>query len=265
MNIFNKDYIYIAQLILSFMQDKTKEKNYFNEFTIEQHWNAFSSKTYDKIINLFINLTKPSKEDLIIDMGCGTGEITYKISKNNLNNILGIDISNNCISMAKKNFKNIKFIVGDIENTKLKKGSVDIIFLCGILHHFINYEKVIREINRILKNNGKVFIFEPNAKNPVLWLFRDEKSPFNSNNMRTPNEKFVIKEDIKKNFEKFNFNIIVLDGISNISYSKEYFKRLFSSPLCYLVYPYNFFEWLLNKTYFKHNYGSFIYGYITKK
>jgi len=151
------------------MQNKKFEEDYFDEFTTEKPWNAFTDKSYKRIINLFIKNIKPKKNDLIIDMGCGTGELAKKIKDIGYTNVLGLDISKNCILMAKKQYKGIKFKTADIEKTGLKKNSVDIIFYCGILHHFPNRDKVIIEAYRILKENGKIFIFEPHDKNPILW------------------------------------------------------------------------------------------------
>src|SRR3989344_5900245 len=113
------------------MQNKKFEEDYFDEFTTEKPWNAFTDKSYKRIINLFIKNIKPKKNDLIIDMGCGTGELAKKIKDIGYTNVLGLDISKNCILMAKKQYKGIKFKTADIEKTGLKKNSVDIIFYCG--------------------------------------------------------------------------------------------------------------------------------------
>ncbi len=245
------------------MQDKKLEKTRFDEFTAEKPWHTFTDYTYNKIIMLFLKLN-PKKTDRIIDMGCGTGELTEKIYGLSFKNISGYDISKNCILMASKNFPGINFEVKDIEKTRLKANSVDFLFYCGILHHFTDTKKVVKEAKRILKKKGKVFVFEPNAINPVLWLFRDERSPFKSNKMKTPNERFMTKEQIKNVFDKEGFKCIKIDCISGISYTKGYFKRLFPFPLFYIVYFYNLFDFLLNITPFRRKFGSFIYGYFGK-
>lgn len=245
------------------MQDKKQEKISFDKFTSKEPWHAFTDKTYAKIIRLFLrlNLKRGSK---IIDMGCGTGELTKKLKDFGFTNISGYDISKNCIFMARKNYKGIDFQVKDIENTKLKSNSVDYLLYCGILHHFTKMEKAIKEAKRILRKQGKVFVFEPNAVNPVLWLFRNEKSPFKSEKLKTPNERFLTKAQIKRAFEREGFKIIKLDCVSGVSYTKDYFKRLFPFPFFYMVYLYNLFDALLNKTFLRKSYGSFIYGFFEK-
>jgi|SRR3989344_1913809 len=245
------------------MQDKIKEKKYFDIFVASDSWSAFTDKSYDKIIALFLRNIKPKNKDQIVDMGCGTGEMTKKIHSSGLN-VMGFDISQGCITMAKKNYPEIKFKIQDIENTQLNDNSVDILFYCGILHHFSNYNLVLKEAYRILKKNGKIFIFEPNLSNPILWLFRDEKSPISSDKMRTPNEKFLKIKDLEINLKKEKFDILKLQCISAISYSKDYFKKLFPFPTYYLVYFYNIFDFLLNKSPFNKKYGSYIMACIKK-
>src|SRR3989344_4992324 len=140
------------------MQDKDKERKYFNSFTSDEPRNAFDNKTYKKIVKLFLKCANPKENDLIIDMGCGTGELTNEIRNASFKNVKGYDISKNCIKIAKKQFPAIDFQVVDIEKTNLKDNSVDILFFCGILHHFTNMEKVINESRRILKKGGKIFL-----------------------------------------------------------------------------------------------------------
>ena len=246
------------------MQNKKQEKIYFDEFTAEKPWKAFTDKTYKKIAELFLEYLNPKKDDNIIDMGCGTGEFTKKIRGLSFKKVQGFDISKKCIQLAKKQYKNIIFKVGDIENMELKKNSADVLIYCGILHHFTNLKKVVKEANRILKKNGKIFVFEPNALNPVLWLFRNKKSPVKSTKLKTPNEEFLTKKQIREAFQKEGFKIVKLEGVSGISYTRSHFKKILPFPFFYLVHVYNLFDGLLNKTFLKSRYGSFIFGYIEK-
>ena len=246
------------------MQNKKQEKIYFDEFTSEKPWNAFTNSTYKKIAELFLKYLNPKKEGIIVDMGCGTGELTKKIKEFSFKKVKGFDISKRCIQLAKKQYKNIIFKVGDIENIKLKKNSADVLIYCGILHHFTDLKKVVKEANRILKKNGKIFVFEPNALNPVLWLFRNKKSPINSTKLKTPNEEFLTKKQIRVAFQKEGFKIVKLEGISGISYTRNHFQKILPFPFFYSVHAYNLFDALLNKTFFKSRYGSFILGYIEK-
>lgn len=52
-------------------------------------------------------------------------------------------------------------IVGDAENLPFEDNSVDVIISCAVLEHVENIEKVVEEINRVLKPNGLVYIEIP--------------------------------------------------------------------------------------------------------
>ncbi len=246
------------------MQNKKQEAAYFDEFTSEKPWNAFTKKTYRKIVRLFLLLANPKKDDMIIDMGCGTGELAYEIYKRGHANIMGLDISKNCIAMAKEKYKGIKFEVRDVENTGLKNDSADALFYCGILHHFQHQSSLAKEARRILKKGGKIFVFEPNASNPVLWLFRNKKSPVSSKKLKTPNEEFLDLGRIKSALEKENLRAMEIGCISGISYSTDHFKKLMPFPFHYSAYFYNIFDAALNCTPLRKKRGSFIYGCFEK-
>jgi ubiquinone/menaquinone biosynthesis C-methylase UbiE len=51
----------------------------------------------------------------------------------------------------------------DAQNTRLKGKSFDYIIAANMIHHLPYPMKFFREINRILKKNGKLIIFEPNC------------------------------------------------------------------------------------------------------
>jgi ubiquinone/menaquinone biosynthesis C-methylase UbiE len=98
-----------------------------------------------------------------LDIGCGSGKKTLlfskylNISKNNIN---GTDIKT--WGPYQKNKKKLPFIFKYIENDKLKyqNNSFDIITCILTLHHVENLENFIKEIYRILKNNGILILIE---------------------------------------------------------------------------------------------------------
>src|SRR3989344_2700103 len=235
------------------MQDKKQEKVYFDEFTAEKPWNAFTGKTYRSIVSLFVKLARPEKNSKIIDMGCGTGELTEEIYRLGYRNVSGYDISGNCIALAKSRFKGINFEAKDIERTGLAPNSVDVLFYCGILHHFPVQKNAIREARRILKKGGRIFIFEPNASNPVLWLFRDRKSPVKSAKLKTPNEEFLTVAQIRGSFEGEGFRIERLDAVSSVHYTTDHFRKLLPFPFYHAVHLYNVFDDILNMTPLRKN------------
>jgi len=86
-----------------------------------------------------------------IDLGCGTGILSTLLDKN----VIGLDIS---FSMAKSyKDKNLKVVVGDIENIPFKANTFDFA-VSNFALHWTNLEKSFKEISRVLKKEGK-FLF----------------------------------------------------------------------------------------------------------
>ena len=77
-----------------------------------------AEKLYEKVIDYLLEYNIP-KDQIILDLFCGTGTIGQLISKNIPNNIIGVDIVESAIKNAIKNthknqLKNLKFISSDV-------------------------------------------------------------------------------------------------------------------------------------------------------
>jgi ubiquinone/menaquinone biosynthesis C-methylase UbiE len=58
----------------------------------------------------------------------------------------------------------------DVHNLPFADGSFDAVTVIEALHHFLDYEKSLLEICRVLKPGGKLFSLEPYALNPLRRL-----------------------------------------------------------------------------------------------
>lgn len=134
--------------------------------SILQHIVFRSSHTmlFKEIVN-----GKRRKKFKVLDVGCGTGELAFKLADYmDKAEIHGVDISKTMIEKAnhkiainsRKNSHNIKFKVGDVEELPYKDNSFDIITCSHSFHHYLNKEKAISEMYRILKPNGRLMIID---------------------------------------------------------------------------------------------------------
>ena len=78
-------------------------------------------------------------------------------------NVIGSDLSEAAISRARRiyaNEKNVNFIVDDILNSKFNENEFDYIFDRGCFHVLspADRQNYIRKINKILKDNGILFL-----------------------------------------------------------------------------------------------------------
>jgi trans-aconitate methyltransferase len=103
-----------------------------------------------------VKLLNPQKEETILDIGCGTGDLTKKIAEL-CGKVTGIDNSNEMIQTAQKKYPEISFINADAKDYQLDK-KFDAIFSNAVLHWIPQADKVIQNANRHLKVGGRYVV-----------------------------------------------------------------------------------------------------------
>ena len=111
------------------------------------------------------------KNKKILDLGCGLG-IYAKILTKKGAIVKGIDISDKEIEIARRENPGVELIVGDAEKTPYKNKEFDIVLAALVIGHLKDWSKILKEVNRILKNKG-LFIFSDG--NPVVDCIRGIK------------------------------------------------------------------------------------------
>lgn len=126
--------------------------------------------------NQFGKFLPEDKSSKIIDIGCGSGSVTWWLQQIGFTNTWGIDVSAEQVEIGKRlgvrniNQADIKQFLQD------KKDFYDVIFARDILEHFSKEDIV--EILSIcydslkLKSNGKIIIQVPNAESPFFGRIR---------------------------------------------------------------------------------------------
>jgi len=98
----------------------------------------------------------------ILDLGCGSGEFTRALAKRICtDNIYGVEISESAIESAKK--KGIKIIRSDLNNPlPLKDKMFNFICANQVIEHLYNTDTFVKEIYRLLKEDGYAIVSTPN-------------------------------------------------------------------------------------------------------
>lgn len=111
-----------------------------------------------------------SKEDIVADIGCGTGILTKQLLSKDIETI-GVEPNIDMYKQAKEYLKSYNSILinSSAENTNLNDNMIDLIVVAQALHWF-DIDKFIVEINRILKDNGSLAIIYNNMDkgNPIV-------------------------------------------------------------------------------------------------
>ena len=126
---------------------------------------------YDMWVNYICKIWQKEniKPELVAELGCGTGNITCRLSKLGYD-MIGIDISEEMLSVAKEkaeeNKCNILYLLQDMTEFELY-GTVDVILcVCDSINYLVDYDdlkKVFKLVNNYL-NPGGLFIFDVNTE-----------------------------------------------------------------------------------------------------
>ena len=99
-------------------------------------WNAV---TYDDMFGYvseygkgIIELLQPNSGEKILDLGCGTGDLSYEISKSGAC-VLGMDAAPQMIETAQEKYKSLRFVVGNGENFQIYE-LFDAVFSNAAIH-----------------------------------------------------------------------------------------------------------------------------------
>ena len=152
-----------------------------NEKRLKPEPNAFYRINiwYYKFTDLFWNPQRhlerfPLKEGMaVVDYGCGPGRYTLPIAKlvGTEGKIFAVDIQPLAISTVRKkaareSLTNIEPILVDSYNTGIHGSSIDLVLLIDTFHQIGDHDALLREIHRILKQDGILFMDPGHMKMP---------------------------------------------------------------------------------------------------
>jgi ubiquinone/menaquinone biosynthesis C-methylase UbiE len=142
----------------------SKQKQVFGSYAkdYQKYRRYYNTKLY-KLLSSIIKKQFASKELSILDVGCGTGKSTVPLLKiGNRNKIFGVDPDTRMLKEAKVQTKKehlpISYVEGNVESLPFKKESFDVLTV-GTAFHWFATKKTLKEIQRVLKKNGLVFVY----------------------------------------------------------------------------------------------------------
>lgn len=139
-----------------------------------QAFEKLSEENYKRwLIPLVDDVLRYNKKGnpIILDVGCGPGLLTKEfVLRSRAFSVTGIDISRVAIGMAKKNckeFSNASFMAGNVDHLPFPSDSFDIVVCKDTLHHFSDPKKAMREMLRVVKKGGMVYVQD--LRRDVPW------------------------------------------------------------------------------------------------
>lgn len=183
-------------------------------------------------ITLANNVIPLSKEDVILDMGCGSGNILLSLSKR-VKKAYGADISQKALDFIKKRainekIKNIELVKISPNKRALKDNYFDKVIMSEVIEHLENPDLIIKECYRVLKPNGILFVTTPNYRS--FWPILETLSDIFKMTPKMRGEQYISKFNkpkLKKILKKSDFKVMKVGTF----YTSSPFLSILSSKI----------------------------------
>lgn len=116
-----------------------------------------------------LKLLNPKPGESILDLGCGTGQLTEKIALAGAE-VIGIDSAPAMIEKARQNYPHLRFQLADARNFQVKQ-PLDAVFSNATLHWVKEADAAIASIHQALKSGGR-FVAEFGGKGNIQAIIK---------------------------------------------------------------------------------------------
>lgn len=141
---------------------------------------------------LAFSMLKPQKGMKVLDVGCGTGNFSIKLSKMGCD-VVGVDLSREMLKIAKekreKEKLDISFYMMDVYDLDFPDNAFDAVFSMATFEFIKEPERAYAEMYRVVKPGGRILIgtINKNSSWGRLYLSREfqENSVFQYADLKT--------------------------------------------------------------------------------
>jgi ubiquinone/menaquinone biosynthesis C-methylase UbiE len=116
-----------------------------------------------------LGATELNRNYVAADVGCGSGFFTIPLARM-VKKVYGIDMQKEMLNYLKRKIdnqriENITPLLSKENEIPLENESLDLLISANTLHEFSNKEQMVREMQRVLRSNGKAVIVDFKKEN----------------------------------------------------------------------------------------------------
>lgn len=158
------------------------------------------NKAYQAVRNITLNqkeklIADNNKRGRLLDIGCGTGEFLYYCKKSGWS-VEGIEPDDDARKLGTTNYE--LDIHPEMHLKQIHNESVDVITMWHVLEHVYHLRDRIKELKRIIKSSGYIYIAVPNYESYDATIYKENWAAYD-----VPRHLYHFgKSDIKRLMEK---------------------------------------------------------------
>ncbi len=209
-----------------------------SEMTMKQYSERMKKmlgKRYDLFADNVISKVEPMENSKVLEIGPGPGWGGISLLNKRPDLFLdGIEASADMVAVATENAKNeglknkAKFFVGVGEDmSTIPDNQYDLVISRESLHHWIEPEKVFKEITRVLKQDGKICIYDHRRDlnlfgKTIVSVFGTLKAGEMAKYWKSSIAASYTQQEIREKVDKIGFNdwIVECELMNLVIYSK---------------------------------------------
>lgn len=107
-----------------------------------------------------LQVLKLRPDDTVADIGAGTGSFARRFA-HHAGLVYAVDIDLKLLEIAAKGApSNLRTVLAEMDDSKLRPGSVDTIFICDVLHHLDDWPAYVKRLKAALKPGGRIVVID---------------------------------------------------------------------------------------------------------
>jgi ubiquinone/menaquinone biosynthesis C-methylase UbiE len=105
----------------------------------------------------------------VLDIACGPGFVALEFARR-VREVVGVDLTSEMLKQARalarrEGFNNVTFRRADVNHLPFSDATFDLVVTRASFHHFPEPERVLKEMVRVLKPDGRILISDNTSKN----------------------------------------------------------------------------------------------------
>ena len=116
------------------------------------------------LCNFFLKKFNKFKRNVILEIGCSSGNLINEIKSSSNNYYIGSDVLKKSVRKIAEKYENTPFVIFDILKNPFPENFCNTVIMLNVLEHIGNDVEALNEANKLLCDNGLLILEVPAGK-----------------------------------------------------------------------------------------------------